>query len=127
MKKISSLLLILLLTALCSYAQDSVGTNKEEKKVLRLVNSLPEVVRENEYRRKAHIGVFLKAYIQNTPTKQNNYYKVTICEEKEERLFTYDWYEVDCRTYKISYDDIVTGKTISLKEWRKHLGNRFKK
>lgn len=107
-------------------AQDSIGTNARERKVLKLINSLPEVVRENAYRKRANIKALLHAYIQNTPTKTNDYYSVSVSEYKGERLFTYDWYLVNPRTNIIRYWDIPTDKTMSLKEWRKQM-HRHKK
>ena len=124
MKKLSFVFGVLILISPAIKAQDCKGTNKDERRVLNLVNSLPEVVRENKFRKRAHIKSFLRAYIQNTPTKTNDYYSVSISEEKGDRLFTYDWYEVNPHTYVIRYWDIAnTGKTMSLKEWRKQLHN----
>jgi hypothetical protein len=84
-------------------------------------------MKENELGRKVHVKVFLRAFIQDTSTKTKNYYMVSISEEKGDRLFTYDWYKVNSQTYVISYEDMATGKTISLKEWRKHLHTPSKK
>jgi hypothetical protein len=122
MKKLSILFGVLILISSAIKAQDCKGTNKEERRVLNLVNSLPEVVRENQVRKRGSVKSFLRAYIQNTPTKTSDYYSVSISEEKGGRLFTYDWYEVNPHTYVIRYWDIAnTGKTMSLKEWRKQL------
>jgi hypothetical protein len=107
-------------------AQDFVGTNDREKKVLRLINALPEIVRENQYRKKTHVKYLLKACIQDVPTKTENYYKVSISEDLGFQLRTYDWYEVDARNYTIKYFDMITGKSISLAAWRRQLRNRKK-
>ncbi|MCO5948161.1 hypothetical protein [Mucilaginibacter flavidus] len=107
-------------------AQDFVGTNDREKKVLRLINALPEIVKENQHRKKAHVKCLIKACIQNTPTKTENYYKVSISEDLGFQLRTYDWYEVDARNYTIKYDDMITGKSISLAAWRRQLRSRKK-
>ncbi|ASU35053.1 hypothetical protein MuYL_3168 [Mucilaginibacter xinganensis] len=101
-------------------AQDCNGTNKREKKVLKLINSLPEILIENQFRKSAHSATFLKAYIQKIPTNTDHNYYVSISEEKGERLFTYDWYKVNSGTYVISYYDMINNKTMSLKEWRMH-------
>ena len=127
MKKIAAIVGLLILICLKINAQDCVGANKQEKLVLKLVNSLPEVVKENKYRKSAHFTIFLRAYIQNTPTKTDKHYYVTISEEKGERLFTYDWYKVDSRTYFISYYDVINDKTMSLREWRAQRDHQSKK
>jgi len=107
-------------------AQDFVGANDREKKVLRLINALPEIVKENQYRKKAHVKYLLKACIQDAPTKTENYYKVSVSEDLGFQLRTYDWYEVDARNYNIKYFDMITGKSISLAAWRRQLRNRKK-
>jgi len=108
-------------------AQDCIGANVRERKILKLINSLPEVVRENAYRRRTHAKALLQAYIQNSPTKTNDYYSVSISEYSGQRLFTYDWYVVNPRTYVIRYWDIAnTGRIMSLKEWRKRLYHQSK-
>ena len=107
-------------------AQDFIGTNAREKKVLRLINALPEIVKENQYRKKAHVKRLLKACIQDLPTKTENYYKVSISEDLGFQLRTYDWYEVDAGNYIIKYDDMITGKSISLAAWRRQLRSRKK-
>ncbi|WP_299579148.1 hypothetical protein [Mucilaginibacter sp.] len=83
---------------------------------MKLINSLPEVVKENKIRESVHSITFLRAYIQNTPTKTDQYYYVSTSEEKGERLFTYDWYKVNSGTYAVSYYDVINGKTMSLSE-----------
>jgi len=113
------LLLVVFLLPFNSIAQSAEGTNKRERKVLRLINSLPEVVKENARRKRSHVPVLLRAYIQNTPDKDNKYYRVTVSEEKSGRLFTYDWYRVDPHTYEVKYDDIINGRVMSLAEWRR--------
>lgn len=100
-------------------AQDPVGANKHERKALMLINSLPEVRQENDFRRKHDVKQLLKAYIQNAPTPERNYYSISVSEEKNERLFTYEWYEVDAKTFAIMYWDIASDKTMSLAEKRK--------
>ncbi len=127
MKKVVFTLSLLTLIFAKANAQDCIGTNKQEKQVLKLINSLPEMVKENKYRKTIHSTIFLKAYIQNTPTKTDKHFYVTISEEKAGRLFTYDWYKVDSSTYLISYYDVVNGKTMSLKEWRLQRNHQLKR
>lgn len=118
MKKIILLSGLLLLGLSTVNAQDRIGTTSREKHILKLVNELPEVVKENKLRKALHLTIFLRAYIQIPPTKTDKYYYVSISEEKGERLFTYDWYKVDSLTYAIKYYDMISDKTMSLKEWR---------
>jgi len=120
MKKVALVLSLLMLIFLKIKAQDCNGGNKQERRVLKLVNSLPEAVKENKFRKSAHSTIFLRAYIQNKPTKTDKYYYVSISEEKGERLFTYGWYKVNSGTYMISYYDVINGETMSLKKWRTH-------
>ncbi|MCR8557178.1 hypothetical protein KXD93_05970 [Mucilaginibacter sp. BJC16-A38] len=127
MKKNGTIIGLLILICFKINAQGCVGTNNQEREVLKLVNSLPEVVKENKYRKRAHSPIFLRAYIQNTPTKTDRHYYVTISEEKEGRLFTYDWYKVDIRKHLISYYDVINDKTMSLKEWRAQRDHQSKK
>jgi hypothetical protein len=124
MKIITLFFLIFVLLEQKGKGQDCVGANAKEKKVLRLINSLPEVVKENEYRKKANIKTPLKAFIQNTPSKENNYYSVSVTEDLGVQLRTYDWYEVNPRTYHIKYWDIASGKVMSLNQWRSQLRKR---
>ncbi|WP_428329279.1 hypothetical protein [Mucilaginibacter sp.] len=120
MNKTVVVVTLLILVSVGINAQDFKGTNRKEKQVLKLINSLPEVIKENQTRKKLHLSVFLKAYIQNIPNKTDDCYYVTISEEKGERLFTYDWYKVNSHTYAVSYYDVINNKAISLKEWRMH-------
>lgn len=108
-------------------AQDFVGINAREKKVLKLINSLPEIVKENQYRKKAHVKHLLNACIQDVPANTQNYYKVSVSEDLGFQLRTYDWFEVDASNYSIKYEDMITGKSISLAAWRRQLHNRKKR
>ena len=120
MKKIVIIFSLLILITGKDKAQDYMGTNKQERKVLALINSLPEVVNENKFRKSAGSTTFLRAYIQKTPTKTDNYYYISTSEEKGGRLFTYDWYKVSSSTCGIRYYDVINDKTTSLNEWRMH-------
>lgn len=104
----------------CAYAQeDGAATNATERKVLRLINDLPEMQRENEFRKAHKNPHLLKALIDDTPTKENNYYKVSISEDLGFQLRTYEWYEVDAKTFEIRYWDVANDKTMSLSEMRR--------
>lgn len=104
----------------CAYGQEyGAATNATERKVLELINALPEVQQANEFR-KAHKNPHqLKALIQDTPTKEENYYKVSISENLGFQLRTYEWYEVDAKTFEIRYWDVANDKTMSLSEMRR--------
>ena len=117
-------LIIMLLIVTASYAQDAVGRNAQEKKVLKLINELPEIKKENARRQKLGVKHLLKAFIQNTPTKEKKYYSVSVGEDLGDQLRTYDWYTVNPKTFVIKYDDIIEGKSISLAEWRKRLKHK---
>ncbi|MFC0513628.1 hypothetical protein ACFFGT_05430 [Mucilaginibacter angelicae] len=104
----------------CACAQEyGAATNATERKVLRLINALPEVQRENKFRKAHKNPHLLKALIQSTPTKEKNYYEVSISEDLGFQLRTYEWYEVDAKTFAIRYWDIASDKTMSLREKRR--------
>lgn len=118
--KILILATILVLFFNCAYGQEyGEATNATERKVLKLVNALPEVQRENEYRKAHKNPRLLKAQIEDTPTKENNYYKVSIIEDLGFQLRTYEWYEVDAKTFEIRYWDVANDRTMSLSEMRR--------
>ncbi len=127
MKRLLLLLFILPAVITVACAQDAVGTNKQEKKVLKLINVLPEIKAENAYRRKRGVTQMLQAYIQNTPTKTNNYYSVSITENLGFQLRTYEWYTVNAKTFEIRYWDMASDKTMSLAARRKQLAKSHKK
>ncbi|WP_183557744.1 hypothetical protein [Mucilaginibacter sp. SP1R1] len=120
--KIFSLILILYcFTIYKAKAQDDIGNNRREKKVLKLINSLPEVKRASRYIIKhSDCKRVLKAFIQNTPTQQQNYYLVSVSEFNGMNLVSHYWFEVDAATYVIRYYDIIDNKLTPLKEWQKH-------
>lgn len=104
----------------CAYGQGyGAATNATEEKVLKLINALPEVKQENEYRKVHKNPRSLKALIQDTPTKENNYYRVSISEDLGFQLRTYEWYEVNAKTFEVRYWDVANDKTIPLSEMRR--------
>lgn len=103
-----------------AYGQEyGAATNATERKVLELVNSLPEVQQANKFRKAHKNPRLLKALIQNTPTKEHNYYTVSVSENLGFQLRTYEWYEVDAKTFTIRYWDIANDKVMSLSEKRR--------
>jgi hypothetical protein len=124
MKTFSLLLILCCLVIAKASAQDAIGSNNIEKKVLKLINDLPEIKRENARRQKVGVKHLLKAFIQNTPTKEKNYYSVSVGEDLGFQLRTYDWYTVNPKTFVVKYEDMIEGKTISLAEWRKRLKHK---
>jgi len=121
MKRLLILLFILTLLTTVAEAQDAIGTNKQEKKVLKLINSLPEIIRARKYMAKhAKEKHTLKAYIESTPTVKENYYNVSVCDDAMDHLFAHYRFRVNAATYAIYYDDFERGKLIPLKVWEKH-------
>lgn len=120
MKKLILAVFLLGFNCAFGYGQEyGAATNATERKVLKLINALPEVQRENQYRIAHKNPRLLKALIQDTPTKGNNYYKVSISEDLGFQLRTYEWYEVDAKTFAIRYWDVANDKTMSLSEMRR--------
>jgi len=116
--KIFSLFLILCsLTLGKAAAQDAVGANSREKKVLKLINSLPEIISSNQERPKDRQ---ISTYIENTPTSTQKYYAVSVCDNAAGRLFAYYRFRVYLPDYTIYYDDFDSGKLVPLKKWQKH-------
>ena len=117
MKLFSLILIIWSLIAGQAAAQDAVGANSQEKKVLKLINSLPEIISSNQERPKDRQ---ITAYIENTPTSTQKYYAVSVCDDFGGRLFAYYRFWVYLPNYTIYYDDFDTGKLVPLKKWQKH-------
>jgi len=117
--KILVLLGFLLLFNSSQGQEYGAATNATERKVLKLINALPEVQEENKLRKARKSPHLLKALIQGTPTKKNNYYRVSITENLGFQLRTYEWYEVDAKTFAIRYWDVASGQTMSLSEKRR--------
>ncbi|WP_419701496.1 hypothetical protein [Mucilaginibacter sp. NFX135] len=117
MKTLYLILIICSLTLAKAAAQDAVGANSQEKKVLKLINSLPEIISSNQQRPKERQ---VSAYVESTPTPTHKYYAVFVCDSSANRLFTYYRFRVYLPNYTIYYDDFDTGKLVSLKKWQKH-------
>jgi hypothetical protein len=121
MKFFILLLPLLLSLILTTKAQCSFGENEQEKKVLKLINSLPEVRRASQYVMK-HSGDKrdLKAYIQNTPTQQQNYYRISVSELNGAVLVSHFWFKVNSLNYAISYYDVLKDESVPYYIWHKH-------
>lgn len=115
--KIFSLTLILsCLIAYKANAQDSIGNNRQEKRVLKLINSLPEIISGNKQRSPQRL---MHAYIEDIPTSKIRFYEVSVCDNFAGRLFTYYRFRVYLPDYGIYYDDLDNGKLVPLKLWHK--------
>jgi len=117
MKIFNLILIICSLTLGEANAQDAVGANNQEKKVLKLINSLPEIISSNRERPKNRQ---ISAYIENTPTSIQKYYGVSVCDNSAGRLFVYYRFRVYLPKCTIYYDDFDAGKLVPLKKWQKH-------
>ncbi|WP_439698585.1 hypothetical protein ACFGVS_10575 [Mucilaginibacter sp. AW1-7] len=121
MKRLLVSLFILTLFITGVEAQDAIGTSKREKKVLKLINSLPEIVRARIYMAEhAKEKRTLKAYIESTPTLSKKYYNVSVCDDANDHLFAHYRFRVNAGTYAIYYDDFEHDKLVPLKVWEKH-------
>jgi hypothetical protein len=121
MKIFSLILIICSLTTGKAIAQDDVGANTQEKKVLKLINSLPEVVQANLYVMKHAVDKrALKAYIQDTPTQQKNYYMISVSEFNGAMLVSHFWFKVNSLNCAISYYDVLKNESVPYRVWHKH-------
>lgn len=118
MKFITLLSVLLCLFPAIAKAQDNKGSNLRERKVLKLINALPEIIASNKLRMKKDPQRPLKAYIEFTP--KDKYYQVSVCDDFADRLFAYYRFKVNAVTYAIFYDDVEKGKLVPLKVWQKH-------
>jgi hypothetical protein len=116
--KLFNLILIICSLAIANVAaQDNVGTNTQEKKVLKLINSLPEIISSNRERSKNRQ---IRAYIESATTPTQKYYAVSVCENFADRLFAYYRFKVYLPDYTIYYDDFDSGKLVPYKKWHQH-------
>lgn len=117
---------ILLVVSLCLIA---ITTNAQEqpvtatdKKVVKLINNLPEVMDANKYiYRTTHGQRDLKTYIERSPTAAQPYYVVSVREFNGMNLVPHFWFYVDPKTFDIRYWDVAEDKSIPLKQWQKHV------
>jgi len=121
MKVFSLILIIYSLTVGKVTTQDAVGRNSREKKVLKLINSLPEVAENNKFILEKTAGKReLKAYIEDTPSRTHHYYVVSVSEYNGVSLVPHFWFRVNEGTNAISYIDAVNNKLVPYNSWHKH-------
>jgi hypothetical protein len=116
MRALYLILIICSLTVGKAAAQDAVGTNSQEKKVLKLINSLSEIILSNRERPKNRQ---ITAYIESTPTPKQQYYAVSVCDDFADRLFAYYRFKIYLPDYTIYYD-FDSGKLVPYKKWHQH-------
>ena len=121
MKIFKGLFVLVFLFALKVHAQDSKGVNQQEYKVLRLINLLPEVVENNKVIMKKTNGKrALKAYIENSPGRDHNYYTISVSEFNGMKLVPHFWFSVNASTYAINYWDVINNKLLPYKLWHQY-------
>jgi hypothetical protein len=118
------LAIILLLLAPFSYSQHKSFVAKNNYKVAEMIAALPEVIKSDEYCKKASKGKrYLLSYVAGDPgSEDGNYYRVNVSEDNGVAYHTWYTFLVNARTYRIIYIDIMNDKYISLATWRKQKG-----
>jgi hypothetical protein len=102
------------------------GTQKEDK-ILDAVRKLPEVIEREKYldsltNHKGHVALM----VESKPSKLQPYYWIKVGYDNElrfETYFNFYIYNVGNGNLEIKYYDVVIGKAITLKEWRKRKKN----
>ncbi|RKR82536.1 hypothetical protein BDD43_2721 [Mucilaginibacter gracilis] len=119
-------LFILLFSAFYSvaFAQEP-PKNPAEKKAVYIISHLPEVVAADQYMSthgpdKRH----LETYIDGYPTPQDNNYLIRVCEFNGMLCHVHFFFYVNAKTFAIRYLDVVSGKSMPLKMWRKQGAKR---
>jgi hypothetical protein len=93
----------------------------EDKKVLKLIATLPEVIKANNYVIKHSNGKrSLATVIESRPTKQHNCYQLSVAEYNGMNLVSHFRFIVDARTYSIKFWAVAEDKLITLQAWRQH-------
>lgn len=108
------------------FTTDVNGTQQEDK-ILDAIRKLPEVIEREKYldsltNHKGHISVM----VVSKPSKSQPYYWVKVGYDNELRFETYYnfyVYNAGKGNLEIKYYDVVSGKAITLKEWRKSRKN----
>ncbi len=119
MKNLIITVACLVITATTAMSQDLKPANKTQRKVVRLIEHLPEMVEDNRYMTKK--GRPYITYIENLPGDLDNYYHVAVCEYNGVNLVPHHRFLVKARTYAIFYLDFWNDdwKPIPLEVWRK--------
>ena len=96
--------------------------NKTERKVVRLIRNLPEIVADNKYMTKK--GRSYLIYIENKAGDLDNCHHVTVSEYNGVNVVPHYRFLVEAKTYRIYYVDFWNDnfKPIPLKAWRKRKG-----
>jgi hypothetical protein len=112
-----------LLTAVIIPAgSQDLPANKTERKVVRLITNLPEIVADNKYMTKK--GRPYLIYIENKAGDLDNCYHVAVSEYNGVSLVPHYRFLVEAKTYRIYYVDFWNDnfKPIPLNVWRKRRG-----
>lgn len=91
-----------------------------ETRVLKLIATLPEVMKANRHviensNGKRHLTI----YIDSEPTRQQNYYQLSVAEYNGMNLVPHFRFRVNPRTYSVKFWAVAEDKLMSLKTWRK--------
>jgi hypothetical protein len=114
-----TLLSFAVFTAYIATAQNS-QVPKQEKKVMQLVASLPEVMKANRYIIKhSHGKRQLTTEIESEPSAEHPYYHLSVSEFNGSTLVSHFHFLVDAKTYEIRYWAVGEDKVLSLSNWRK--------
>jgi|ERR1700694_250681 len=104
-----------------------VDSTLQEDKVLDAIRKLPEVIVREKYldsltNHKGRISVM----VVSKPQKTQSYYWVKVGYDNELRFETYyNFYVYSVAgNLEIKYYDVISGKPISLKEWRRNKENK---
>ncbi len=117
--KRTTLTVFLLLFTVVVHSQSKETLTKKDEKVLNLIASLPEVVQADTYIIKVtKHHRHLETYIDSSPTKQDNNYRLTVAEDNGMNLVPHFKFIVDAKTYAISYWDVANDRNIQLSVWR---------
>jgi hypothetical protein len=120
MQRITVTLLLVLFTLVVHSQSKEILTKKDEK-VLDLIAFLPEVVQADKYVIKVtKHHRHLETYIDSSPTKQDNQYRLTVAEDNGMNLVPHFKFVVNAKTFAISYWDVENDKNIPLSVWRAH-------
>jgi hypothetical protein len=98
-------------------AQDS----KEGIEARDIIARLPEVIKADKYIIKKTQGKrHLVTFIDNRPTRQQNYYIVTVSEYNGMNMVAHFKFMVDAKKHAICFWDVENDKFIPIALWRKN-------
>ena len=121
MKFLISLAFLLIGIVIPARSQD-LPANETERKVVRLITNLPEIVADNKYMKKKGRPYII--YIENKAGDLDNCYHVAVSEYNGVNLVPHHRFLVEANTYRIYYVDFWNDnfKPIPLEVWRKRQG-----